>query len=183
MENKSNKNKDLVEEFTKEKEVDIKRMGEDNELKEKSIEWMLLADKYKYTYNFTWMGRPIIKYPNDMVIQQEIMWKVKPDLIIETGIAHGGSIIFSSSMMKMMDIEGEVVGIDIDIREHNKNQIINHNAYDRITMYEGDSTNPNIIEKVEKHIKSNSKVMVVLDSNHSHKHVLKELKFIRNMYQ
>tara|TARA_Y100000589_G_scaffold200807_1_gene189411 strand:- start:3693 stop:4457 length:765 start_codon:yes stop_codon:yes gene_type:complete len=176
MENKKKEDNDLVEKFFQERELDIKKMGEDYKLKEKSLEWMLLADKYKYTYNFTWMGRPIIKYPNDMVIQQEIMWKVKPDLIIETGIAHGGSIIFSSSMMKMMDIEGEVVGIDIDIREHNKNQIINHKAYDRISMYEGDSTNPNIIKKVEKHIKPYSKVMVILDSNHSHKHVLKELE-------
>ena len=120
------------------------------------------------------MGRPIIKYPNDMVVQQEIIWKLKPDLIIETGIAHGGSLVFTASMMKMMGIKGEVVGIDIDIREHNKKLIEEHPVYDMITMYESDSTSTDIIEKVKKHIKGKKTVMV-LDSLHTEDHVLKEL--------
>jgi cephalosporin hydroxylase len=134
--------KNPVKQFFKEREIDISLMAKDKELKKKSLDWMLHADKYKYTYNFSWMGRPIIKFPSDMIVQQEIMWKVKPDLIIETGIAHGGSIIFSASMIKMMGIEGEVVGIDIDIRKHNKKLIEAHPTFDHITMYEGSSVDP-----------------------------------------
>ena len=111
----------------------------------------------------------------DLLVLQELIWKLRPDLIIETGIAHGGSIVFSASMMKMMGIKGEVVGVDIDIREHNKKLIEEHPVYDIITMYEGDSTSKNIIEKVKKHTKEKKTVMVILDSFHTEKHVLKEL--------
>ena len=144
-------------------------------LRQKSIDWMIHADKYKYTYNYTWMGRPIIKFPNDMVIQQELMWNCKPDLVIETGIAHGGSIIFTASMMEMMGIDGEVVGIDIDIRPHNRREIESHPMYKRITMYEGDSVSEPILTQVRSHLQGKSSVMVILDSLHSHDHVLKEL--------
>merc|ERR1712086_712422 len=93
---------DPVTQFFKERETDINLMAKDEKLQKMSLDWMLHADKYKYTYNFTWMGRPIIKFPSDIIIQQEIMWNLKPDLIIETGIAHGGSIIFSASMIEMI---------------------------------------------------------------------------------
>ena len=166
---------DELKKFQKVKNKNIGAMGKDKELKKKSMDWMIYSEKYKYTYNFEWMGRPIIKYPNDMVIQQEIIWKLKPDLIIETGIAHGGSLIFTASMMKMMDIKGEVVGVDIDIREHNKKLIEDHPLYNMITMYEGDSTSEEIVEKVEKHIKGKKTIMVFLDSFHTEEHVLKEL--------
>ena len=122
------------------------------------------------------MGQPIIKFPADIIVQQEIMWKLKPDLIIETGIAHGGSILFSASMIEMMGVNGEVVAIDIDIREHNKKLIEKHPMYKNITMYEGSSIDPKIFEKVKKHIKNKKCVMVLLDSNHTHQHVLEELK-------
>ena len=122
-------------------------MNEDKKLKDLSLEWMLHADKYKYSYNFTWMGIPIIKYPSDMIVQQELMWKLKPDLIIETGIAHGGSILFSASMMEIIGTEGEVVAVDIDIRDHNKKLIENHPMFKRITMYEGSSTDKEIVKK------------------------------------
>ena len=91
---------DPVTSFFEERNNDISQMAQDEKLKKLSLEWMLHADKYKYTYNFSWMGRPIIKFPSDMIVQQEIMWKLKPDLIIETGIAHGGSILFSASMIE-----------------------------------------------------------------------------------
>jgi cephalosporin hydroxylase len=165
-----------AETFQSERARDIEAMSKDKELREKSIQWMIMADKYKYTYNFSWMGRPIIKFPVDMVVQQEIMWNLRPDLIIETGIAHGGSIIFSASMQKMMDIDGEVVGVDIDIRQHNRELIDAHPVRDRITMYEGSSTDPDIIEKVSRHAEGKKNVMVILDSLHSHSHVLSELK-------
>lgn len=166
---------DPVALFFKERHKDINRMAEDEKLKKMSLEWMLHADKYKYTYNFTWMGRPIIKFPSDIIVQQEIMWKLKPDLIIETGIAHGGSIIFSASMIEMMGIEGEIVAVDIDIRKHNRKLIENHPMFNRITMYEGSSVDPKIIDKVKEHTKNKKCVMVILDSNHTHKHVLEEL--------
>lgn len=168
--------KDPVAEFFAEREADIAAMGKDEEFRRKSLDWMLHADRYKYTYNFTWMGRPIIKFPNDMVIQQELMWKLKPDLVIETGIAHGGSIIFTASMMEMMGIDGEVVGVDIDIREHNKDLIEAHPMMERITMYEGSSIDPDVVEKVRQHTIGKKCVMVILDSLHSHEHVYSELK-------
>mgnify|MGYP001108640095 FL=1 len=168
--------KDPVKQFFKERKIDIDRMGKDKELKDLTLKWMIKADHYKYTYNFTWMGIPIIKFPADMIVQQEIMWKLKPDLIIETGIAHGGSILFSASMMEMNGNGGEVVAIDIDIREHNKKLITNHPMYKNITMYEGSSTDPKIVNNVKKHLKGKKCVMVILDSLHSHKHVLEELE-------
>jgi cephalosporin hydroxylase len=167
---------DSTSEFFVERQQDIEAMSQDSKLKEKSLEWMLHADKYKYTYNFTWMGRPIIKYPADIIVQQELMWALKPDLVIETGIAHGGSIIFTASMMEMMGIDGEVVGIDVDIRSHNRELIEDHPMYKRITMYEGDSVDLEIVNKVKKHVENKKTVMVILDSLHSHEHVYKELK-------
>ncbi len=167
---------DPVSEFFAERNADITAMGADAELRQKSLDWMLHADKYKYTYNFTWMGRPIIKFPSDIVIQQELMWKLKPDLVIETGIAHGGSIIFTASMMEMMGIEGEVIGLDIDIRQHNRDLIESHPMKKRITMYEGSSTDPVIVEKVRQHTVGKKCVMVILDSLHSHEHVYNEMK-------
>jgi len=167
---------DKVKQFYNERKNDIEKMGMDVDLRKKSLEWMLHADKYKYTYNYSWMGRPIVKYPNDMLIQQELMWMLKPDLIIETGIAHGGSIIFSASMQKMMGIDGEVVGIDIDIRPHNRKLIEEHPMYKNITMFEGNSTDKNFIKKIEEHVTGKKTVMVILDSLHSHQHVYLELQ-------
>jgi cephalosporin hydroxylase len=167
---------DPVSDFFAERKADIAAMGRDAELRQKSLDWMLHADKYKYTYNYTWMGRPIIKYPNDMVAQQELMWALKPDLVIETGIAHGGSIIFSASMMEMMGIEGEVVGVDIDIRAHNRKEIEGHPMMKRITMIEGSSTDPAVFAQVEAKAAGKRCVMVVLDSLHSHQHVYDELQ-------
>lgn len=167
---------DPVREFFDERRADIEAMGRDEELRRKSLDWMLHADQYKYTYNFTWMGRPIIKFPSDIIIQQELMWELKPDLVIETGIAHGGSIIFTSSMMEMMGIDGEVIGIDIDIRKHNRDLIETHPMMKRITMLEGSSTDPAIVEQVRTRAANKKCVMVVLDSLHSHEHVYNELK-------
>jgi cephalosporin hydroxylase len=166
---------DPIQQFKKEKADYIKEMGQDQELKQKSLDWMLHADKYKYTYNYEWMGRPIIKFPNDIVITQELIWNLKPDVIIETGIAHGGSIIFSASMLELIG-KGEVVAVDIDIRKHNKEEIENHSMYKRITMYEGGSTDPEIFEKIKAHCAGKETVLVFLDSLHTHQHVYDELK-------
>jgi len=167
---------DPIQQFKDERAADTNRMAQDEDLKKKSLEWMLQADKYKYTYNFSWLGRPIIKFPNDIVIIQEIIWSVKPDLIIETGIAHGGSLILSASMLELIGGEGLVLGIDIDIRAHNRSEIEKHPMYKRIKMIEGSSIDPTIIEQVRRHAANKKTVMVFLDSLHSHAHVAKELE-------
>ena len=131
--------------------------------------------RYNYSYNFTWLDRPIIQFPQDIIAMQEIIWKIKPDLIIETGIARGGSLIFYASMLELIGNNGIVVGIDIDIRQHNMAEIEKHSMFKRIVLIEGSSTDTSIIEKVSNITKKKTKVIVVLDSNHTHEHVLKEL--------
>jgi cephalosporin hydroxylase len=160
-------------------------------LKKSAAEFMQASTQPKYCYNFSWMGRPIIQYPQDMVAMQELIWQVKPDLIIETGIAHGGSLILSASMLALIDMceaieKGEsinpqqskrkVLGIDIDIRAHNRLAIQAHPMASRIEMIESSSIDPNVIEKVHSFAKGYERIMVCLDSNHTHDHVLAELK-------
>jgi cephalosporin hydroxylase len=134
----------------------------------------------RYSYNFRWLGRPIIQYPQDIVAMQEIIWSVQPDLIIETGIAHGGSLVFSASMLELNAACGGpkdagVVGVDIDIRAHNRRAIEAHPMMKRISMIEGSSIAPDIIEQVRREASRRSRVLVCLDSNHTHDHVLAEL--------
>lgn len=167
---------DPISQFKAERAADITAMAEDKELRQKSIDWMLHADKYKYTYNYIWMGRPIIKFPSDIVATQQIVWDVKPDLIIETGIAHGGSLVLSASLLEMIGGEGKVLGIDIDIREHNRKEIEAHPMIKRIQMIEGSSTAPEVIDQVRSIASKAKRVMVFLDSLHSHEHVYNELQ-------
>lgn len=169
-----------IEEFFNERQSDISAMGKDAEMRKKSIDWMVHADRYKYTYNFTWMGRPIIKFPNDIVAQQEILWRIQPDLVIETGIAHGGSIIFTASMLELIG-NGEAVAVDIDIRKHNRDEIEKHPMYNRITMFEGGSTDPSVFAKIKEKAKGKKNVMVILDSNHTHQHVYDELSLYADL--
>ena len=138
-------------------------------------------NKAKYAYNFFWLGAPILQVPQDLQAMQEIIWEVKPDLIIETGIAWGGSIIFSASMLALLEAcnkiqNGQVIGIDIDIRSHNKKAILAHPLAKKITMLEGSSIDEGIIRKVTEFAKSKKRVLVCLDSNHTHAHVLAELR-------
>lgn len=164
-----------IEKFKQEVADNIERMYEDEEFVRKSLEWQIESCKYKYSYNFTWMGRPIIQYPQDMIAMQELIWKVKPDIIIEAGIAHGGSLIFYASMLELIG-HGRVIGIDIDIRKHNRKEIEEHKMFSRITMLEGSSTSEEIVKQVAEMISGEKKVMVVLDSNHTYDHVMKELE-------
>lgn len=138
-------------------------------------EWIKAAAEYKYTYNFTWLGRSIIQFPQDIIAMQEIIWQIKPDIIIETGIAHGGSLIFYASMLELIGGEGRVLGIDIDIRDENRAEIESHPMFKRISMIEGSSTDSDVINKVLEHVESDNSVLVALDSNHTHDHVLQEL--------
>jgi len=149
----------------------------------------------KYSYNFSWMSRPIIQYPQDVMAVQEIVWSVKPDLIIETGIAHGGSLVYSASMLALIDYceakesgklldpnssQRKVIGVDIDIREHNRQALDSHPMRHMIELIEGSSIDKKIFEQVQKLSFGYNKVMVFLDSHHSHEHVLSELKLYSN---
>jgi len=135
----------------------------------------------KYSYNFSWLGRPIIQYPQDIMAMQELVWRIQPNLIIETGIAHGGSLILSASLLELNaacrgDATAQVVGVDIDIREHNRQAILDHPMAKRVTMIQGSSIEPEIIAQVSSLAKGKERVLVCLDSNHTHDHVLAELE-------
>lgn len=136
---------------------------------------------YEYSYHFTWLGRPIIQYPQDMIAVQEIIWDIKPDLIIETGIARGGSLILSASILELLGGDGLVVGVDIDIREANRLAIESHPMSKRIRMIEGSSTAPEVVGAVAALSQGRGPVIVLLDSNHTHDHVLRELELYSPM--
>jgi cephalosporin hydroxylase len=177
--------------FLGEVEGRVKSYKDEEEMRKAAADFMLSSTKPKYCYNFSWQSRPIIQYPQDMVAMQEIIWKVKPDLIIEMGIAHGGSLIYNASILAMLDMceaikehriidpkisERKILGVDIDIREHNKTEIEKHPMSSRIEMIEGSSISPEIIEKVKDYAKDYKCILVCLDSNHTHEHVLAELE-------
>ena len=154
----------------------IQAMGNEKSLNEITKQWFLATSRFEYSYHFTWLGRPIIQFPQDMIAVQEIIWQVKPDLIIETGIAHGGSLIFYASILELLGNGGQVLGIDIDIREHNRVEIEKHPMFKRITMLEGSSVDEEIAKQVYDFAKNKKQVLVLLDSMHTHDHVLKELQ-------
>lgn len=165
-----------LEKFIAEKKERITKLQERSDLKELGINFIIDTAPIKYTYNFTWMGRPIIAIPQDMIAMQEIIWEVQPDLIIETGIAHGGSIVYYASLLELIGKDGLVLGIDIDIRKHNRDLIEAHTMFKRIQMIEGSSISKETIEQVAKIVSTKKRIMVCLDSNHTHEHVLEELK-------
>lgn len=138
--------------------------------------WLREITRHKYAYNFTWLGRPLIQLPQDMVAVQELVWRVKPDLIIETGVAHGGSLIYSASLLELIGGAGRVVGVDIDIRAHNRAEIENHPLARRIQLIQGSSVDHSVIRQVRETARGCERVMVLLDSNHTHEHVLQELR-------
>ncbi len=154
----------------------ISLMGADDDLQKKGRELLTKANGYEYSYHFRWMGRPIIQYPQDIMAVQELIWEVKPDLIIETGIAHGGSLVLSASILELLGGDGHVVGIDIEIRDHNRKAIEQHPMFKRMTLLEGSAVSEEIAEKVRALASGKKSVMVFLDSNHAHDHVLKELQ-------
>ncbi|NOR72206.1 MAG: cephalosporin hydroxylase [Methylomarinum sp.] len=166
-------------------------MGADDFTRQQAISFLKDTGKYGYSYNFEWMDRPIIQYPQDIVAMQELIYQIKPDLIIETGIAHGGSLIFSASMLALLDMNEaieqnvtinpsvsnrKVLGIDIDIREHNRIAIEQHPMASRIQMLQGSSIAEDMIKQVKDIAKNYKRILVCLDSNHTHKHVLAELE-------
>lgn len=141
-----------------------------------SQHWLKLSWVQKYSYTFTWMGRPVIQHPEDLVRLQEVVYSLKPDVIIETGIAHGGSLVLSASLMRAMGHGRLVVGVDIEIRPHNRKAIEAHELYPMIRLIEGDSTAPDIVAQAASHVRPGDTVLVILDSNHSRSHVRNELE-------
>ena len=181
-----------VQQFKTEVEQNIQRLEQDASLPDDSLAWMLKAGTVgAYTYNFTWLGRPIIQYPQDIQAMQEIIWETRPDIIVETGIAHGGSLIMSASMLALLDYcdaqtnkktltpglsSRKVIGVDIDIRAHNKQAIEQHPLSHLITMIQGSSIAAETIEHVKQAAAGGKRILVCLDSNHTHEHVLAELE-------
>jgi cephalosporin hydroxylase len=160
--------------FDEERRRAAAAMGNDERLKELSLRWMMASDAYKYTYNFTWLGRPIIQFPQDMLAMQEIIWAVRPELVVETGVARGGSLVYYASLLHLLGGDGRVLGIDIEIRPHNRLEIERHPLASRIELIEGSSTAPATVAEVFRRAKG-KRVLVALDSNHTHEHVLEEL--------
>jgi cephalosporin hydroxylase len=177
----------IREQFLQEVKENIDALKSDEDVQALSRIWVREISRHNYAYNFSWMGRPIIQFPQDMIAMQEIIWATKPDLIIETGVAHGGSIIYYASLLELMGNNGTVLGIDIDIRQHNREAIEAHPMYKNIELLEGSSVDEQTFEKVKKIAQGASNVLVILDSNHTHEHVLKELELysqlvIKNNY-
>jgi cephalosporin hydroxylase len=180
-----------VEQFNQEVKDSIKGLSGDQTLQALSREWTRDVARHKWSYNFRWMGRPAIQFPNDAWAMQELIWDVKPDLIIEAGIAHGGSLICYASMLAMLDVADavesggvmdpsksrrKVLGLDIDIRSHNREAIEQHPMHPWIQMIQGSSIAPDVIAQVREIAKGYKRIMVSLDSNHTHDHVLAELR-------
>ena len=175
---------DEYKSFKEKGKSEIADMSKDLELRKLTLDWMNAANDRKYSYHFEWLGRPIIQYPQDMFVMQEIIWNVKPDLIIETGIARGGSLIYYASLMELLEttcvsVGGRVIGIDNDIRVHNRSGIEAHPLFRRIELIEGSSIDPSTKARVLEKIGDAANILVILDSYHTHEHVLKEME----MYQ
>ena len=179
-----------IEQFKSEVKKNVRGISEDLIANKRTRDWIQSILPHQYTHNFSWMGRPLIQFPQDIMAVQEIIWEVRPDLIIETGIAHGGSLVMSASFLSMLDYQdalekGElldpgkpkrkVLGVDIDIREHNRREIESHPMSPRIDMIQGSSIDRDIIARVHDVASKFDRVMVMLDSNHTHDHVLAEL--------
>ena len=182
---------DLPAEFLRDRKHRLQAQASDVELRALSAQWFEASCRHGYSYQFDWLGRPIIQYPQDIVAMQEVIWRVQPDLIIECGVAHGGSLVLYASILALIDYcnvppaefdkagfldsDSMVIGIDIEIIPHNRKAILAHPLSNKITLIEGSSTDVEVVEQVRRYAQRAKKVMVCLDSNHSHQHVLAEL--------
>ncbi len=181
----------MTKNFEEQVQDNIRNLSHESGLIESSRDWIYRVARHGYTYNFNWMGRPIIQFPQDMTAMQELVWKIKPDLIIETGIAHGGSLVMNASLLALLDMcdaihtgavfdyknpKRKVIGIDIDIRPHNRAAIEAHPLFSWISLIQGSSIDSNIVAEVRRQARGYKTVLVSLDSNHTHDHVLAELE-------
>jgi cephalosporin hydroxylase len=165
----------LQREYEEERSTCLTAQGRDQALKQRSVDWILATTATKYSYQFNWMGRPVIQFPQDLLAMQELIWTLKPDLIVETGVAHGGSLVFYASMLELVGGSGRVLGIDIEIRPHNREALETHPMFHRIDLIEGSSIDEGVLRQVRTRA-GGKRVLVCLDSNHTHDHVLKELE-------
>jgi len=156
--------------------VKLNKMQQDKDLQRRAFQVFLESCRYDYSYNFTWLGRPIIQFPQDIVALQEIIWRVRPDLIVETGIAHGGSLIFSASMLELLGGDGQALGIEIELRPQNRAEIEKHPLFKRIKIIDGSSIDESVAAQVRRAAAGKRQVLVILDSNHTHDHVREELR-------
>jgi cephalosporin hydroxylase len=163
------------EEFERNRVEQSIALGKDDALFDRSKKMALELDNYDYSYLWSWMGVPIIQFPADVMATQEVIWQTKPDVIIETGVARGGSVIFMASLLEVIG-KGKVIGVDIDIRAHNRDSIERHPLSKRVTLIEGGSVDADLLAKVRAEIPEGARVMVVLDSDHSRDHVLAECR-------
>jgi cephalosporin hydroxylase len=150
-------------------------LGRDRQVFDTALRALKAADKYDYPYLWSWMGVPIVQLPADVMVTQEVIWATKPDVIIETGVARGGSVLFMASLLELIG-KGKVIGIDIDIRPHNRDTVERHPMAKRVVLIEGPSTDPATLAKAKAEITAGASVMVVLDSDHGRDHVLAELR-------
>lgn len=167
---------DDAQRFLDEVKANVDRLTVDADLHAAARAWLSELTRRRYVYNFTWLGRPVIQLPQDLLAVQEIIWRVKPDLIVETGVAHGGSLIHSASVLEMLGGDRLVVGVDVDIRAHNRREIEAHPLAPRIRLIEGSSTDTAVAAAVRDFARGQRAVMVMLDSDHTHAHVLRELE-------
>jgi cephalosporin hydroxylase len=151
-------------------------MAADESVRKAALALNVMTLKYRYSYNFSWLGRPVIQLPADLIATQELIFAVRPQLVVETGIAHGGSLIHSASILELIGGEGRVLGVDIDIRPHNREAIDAHPMRKRIDMIEGSSIDATVAAKVRAAAAGKERVLVILDSMHTHDHVLAELR-------
>lgn len=163
------------ERFLAERAENIRAQGQDKALVKAGLDFVGTTGQYKYSYNFSWMGRPIIQFPQDMVAMQEIIWDFKPEIIVETGIAHGGSLVYYASILELIGGDAFVLGVDIDIRAHNRAAIESHPMAKRIRMIQGSAIEQDTVDQVFA-IAKGKRALVCLDSNHTHEHVLAELR-------
>src|SRR6185312_2827375 len=167
---------DQLELFHRERVASKLALAGDVELRKLGLRLLVDSVRHKFPYNFDWMGRPVIQYPEDLVAMQEIIWRVQPDVIVEAGIAHGGSLIFHASMLALLGGDRRVIGIDVDIRPHNRAAIESHPISRMIDLVEGSSVSPETVTTVKNLTRGRKRPLVILDSNHTHDHVQRELQ-------
>lgn len=165
-----------IEKFHDDKQKRIEANGRNAQLDTLASDFMKESILSHYSYNFSWLGIPVIQYPQDLLAMQQLIWTIKPDVIIDVGIAHGGTTIFYASLLELIG-KGKVIGVDIDIRKHNRDRLEQHPLFKRVDLVEGSSIDDATLDTVKKYIAPTDTVLVSLDSNHTHEHVLQELQY------
>lgn len=161
--------------FEDDKRTDAAKMAKDGDLRRAALDVLVKSDRHNWSYQWSWLGVPIIQMPPDIIAAQEVIWESRPQVIVETGVARGGSLILYASILELIG-EGRVIGIDVDIRPHNRDSIESHPLSKRIDLFQGSSVDPDLVARIAGEIKGAERVMVILDSNHTHDHVLEELR-------